>query len=43
MYVTIASIQMYLSINDIKKCIGEYKIVQKVNIVDDLICSISMH
>jgi hypothetical protein len=43
MYVAIAGIKMYLSINDIKKCIREYKIAQKVNIVDGLICSISMH
>jgi hypothetical protein len=43
MCVAIASIKMYLSINDIKKCIGEYKIAQKVNKVDGFICSISMH
>jgi hypothetical protein len=44
MYVAIASIKIYLSINDIRKCIGEYKIAQKeVNIVDGLICSINIH
>jgi len=43
MYVAIASIKMYLSINDLKKCTGEYEIAQKVNTVDGLIHSISMH
>jgi len=42
-YVALVSIKMYLSINDISKCGGEYKIVQKVDIVLGLICSISMH
>jgi len=43
MYVAIATIKLYLSINDIKRCIGENKIAQKVNIVDGLICSILSH
>ena len=43
MYVAIASIKMHLSINDIKKCIGEYEIAQKVNLVDGLVCYISVH
>ena len=42
MYVAIVSIKMCLSINDISKCGGEYKIVPKVDIVLGLICSISM-
>jgi len=33
MYVAIVSIKMCLSINDISKCGGEYKITQKVDVV----------
>ena len=42
MYVAIVSIKMCLSINDISKCGGQYKIVRKVDTVLDIICSIAM-
>jgi len=43
MYVAIVRIKMCLSINNISKCGGEYKIAQKVDILLGLICSITMH
>jgi len=41
LYVSIVSNKMYLSINDISKCGGGYKIVRKVDIVLGLIGSIA--
>jgi len=35
-YVAVVSIKMCLSINDIDKCVGEYKIARKVDIVAGL-------
>jgi hypothetical protein len=43
MYVAIVSINMCLSINDINKCTGEYKITRKFDIVVAIICSIYTH
>jgi hypothetical protein len=43
MYVAIVNIKMCLSIIDISKCAGEYKIAQKVDIIVGLVCSITMH
>ena len=43
MFVAIFSIKMCLSINNISKCGGEYKIARKVDIVLGLMCSISRH
>ena len=43
MYVAIVNIKMCLSIIDINKCAGEYKIARKVDIVLGLMCSITMH
>ena len=43
LYDAIVSIKMCLSINDISKCGGEYKVARKVDFVLGVIYSIFMH